>query len=334
MYMNKCKGKVVAMLVMAVLAQSCDLGDLTDTLDGTEEKYVIADKNFGTQQVDEAYAAEAAYFEVEDNSEELSAIEFFPDGSYQLLYGVEQESYAPLAPDAESEVTIPVGGRKVKMSMPGLKRSQAPASPGKGRRGTYTYENGVYTLLDLDWTVSGNTLYIRRDGEVETVSATRAANLPESVLTTKISHVWELKEVLVKLYNSNTRKLVATYKFTDEEMKREFIRWFIFSRVGNFYRYDYYGENNGNGVWTWTNPGEQVMHMSFRTYSLDNPIPVYGEFNEQIYFSNNHLYIADTDKAMDDAADRYAEEESDDEDDVLYYGVSLAQLVPVGYFKP
>lgn len=331
MYMNKCKGKVVAMLVMAVLAQSCDLGDLTDTLDGTEEKYVIADKNFGTQQVDEAYAAEAAYFEVEDNSEELSAIEFFPDGSYQLLYGVEQESYAPLAPDAESEVTIPVGGRKVKMSMPSLKRSQAPASPGKGRRGTYTYENGVYTLLDLDWTVSGNTLYIRRDGEVETVSATRAANLPESVLTTKISHVWELKEVLVKLYNSNTRKLVATYKFTDEEMKREFIRWFIFSRVGNFYRYDYYGENNGNGVWTWTNPGEQVMHMSFRTYSLDNPIPVYGEFDDQVYFSNNHMYF---NSVSEEAAGEIAEEESDDEDDVLYYGVSLAQLVPVGYFKP
>lgn len=294
---RRCLTRALLLVCAGLQLQSCDIEDLTKSVtEGTEEEYVILDKNKGTLQVNEPYKDYVATFDIEDNPYDVSQIEFTADGKFHVTFSEERYSARTRSSDAEEEssMSILVDGHHVKVRSNAVRSSwhDIPST------GTYTYENGRYILMDYNWEMDGNALVITDDdGTTRRYTATPATPLNMDALTSRLCHTWTLSRVLLKLYKED--KLLATYHLSEEEVRDNCVDTFVFTSYGNFYRYKN-NENNGNGVWNWIDKVEQNMHYRFTYFSFGNPVPLYGQNDLTVYFSDNRLYITEANEAFDE----------------------------------
>lgn len=282
-------GKMAALMLLAGTAlTSCSVDDI---LNGSEETYQILDKCSGTLDVYEKYAAQACRFEVEPNNDEkVSTIEFMPDGHYVVSY-IENKYQAP-----QQHLHIDVAGRTFAVPL-SLARQQQTRSTyvAYTKTGTYTYENGAYKLVGLDWKVENGKLSLldTYTGMERSYSVNPTEKMPANTLTARLCHRWELEEVLLKLYKEN--KLVFSYQLTGPEMDEECVSAVEFTPYSTFLRYEE-ADYAGTGTWHWTNLNEQLLYYAF------NP-PLWGENSLTAYFAGNHFYMTEELEAFDEEDD-------------------------------
>lgn len=306
------------------LFSSCGLESVKDITEGTQEEYVILDKNSGTLQVTELHKDDVARFEInESNPYDVSSIEFTADGKYHITFN--NPSYARSMSQGKDSsgvqcVNIEVEGQTISVPMraASVTRSSAPIES----TGTYTRVNGRYVLADYGWEMYGNKLLITENGITRSYAATSASPINKDALTSRLCHTWTLSRVLVKIYKN--KNLVLTYHLTDEEVYMYCIDTFVFSSFrsspgyASFYRYKN-RKTNGIGEWKWMSLAEQNLFYQFTYFDETRRQPVLGSNTVTVYFANNRLYITEKN---DNIKTNY----EDTNDKTVYSAMLLYQL--------
>ena len=164
--------------------QSCNVDDL-NPFEGTEENFVIKNKNYGSLKVNEKYADCVATYEIANNPYGISSIIFTAIGTYYMeySYGDYGKSYS----DTSAYFDVEFEGNKVSVPInAGLKKST------KGYKsetsGTYTYKDGKYILTEDKYTLEGNQLTVNENGQTRTYTAAKVTESNKDALTQRLCH--------------------------------------------------------------------------------------------------------------------------------------------------
>lgn len=302
------------------LLQSCEIENLMDSLTGgTEEDYVIVNKNKGTLQVEEAYRDVAACYDVGENPYGIESIDFMANGTYHVTFSemaVSKENFS-------RSLSIEFDGHHVRVPVNFATKNY---EQGKKSTGTYTYKDGCYVVEDnYDWQMTNGQLIIMEDNQLYTYPVTKIPydeNIKDA-LSQRLCHSWRLSRVFAKFYNVNNGKLVYTCHLSDEDIRECCIETFVFSPSKKFFGYKD-GVVTGVGNWEWSNYSEQTVTAWLRDPIDENESATW--LSTPVYFSDNRMYLTQYCEDLDE------EEEYEDEEDesIRVKAVLIYQLDVVG----
>lgn len=280
--------KYVTLFVVALLSCPfiCSCSDDDDESDGPSVGELWKG-DLGTA----AYENYAVAYVVKNNSE-IGSIELTSSGNYIVM-----------PPEVGSSRAI---AEQRKGSMFKRNKAETRYVPSwNGYFGTFTVNADGSFLLNNYGTLRDNgdgTLSLTRNGMSIKLTAQKKSAVADNDLNTRLCRTWKLTSAVEYQYTLSGT-LVQSYKYTDSELRDEFVQYLLISKAGTFLQVDWDNSFGGYGAWHWTNTSTQTFDYVW----LDEDEGEGGTVQVTFDGSNATFYESYQDYGYDD-----------DDDDTLY----------------